>query len=253
MKDCIAKLFSLESLVVIVSGGSRGIGAALADGMSAAGAKVIAHARSDRPRSGFVNDVIYHKCDVTNSRDFALLCSSVYEEYGRLNVLVNCAGISLPVDTDPSMPTNFMRTVEVNLNAQYLCMAIARERMIASGGGAIINVCSLGSVLGMPGNPGYVASKGGLRMLSKAVAVDWGKDGIRINNIIPGYIHTNMTDKSYNDPELSVKRLERVIIRRWGQPEDLIGAAIFLASEASGYITGQDIVVDGGWTVKGLS
>jgi gluconate 5-dehydrogenase len=124
--------------------------------------------------------------------------------------------------------------------------------MERSGGGSIINVTSIGAVQGFPGNPGYVASKGGLRLLTKALALDLADKNIRVNNLAPGYIHTAMTDKSFNDPQRHQERLARMMLKRWGKPDDLIGAAIFLASEASAYVTGQDIFVDGGWTAKGL-
>ena len=111
---------------------------------------------------------------------------------------------------------------------------------------------SIGSMQGFPDNPGYIASKGGLRMLSKSLAIDLAKDNIRVNNIVPGYISTDMTKGSRNDPVLYEERLERMIIQRWGETEDIVGAVIYLASNASSYVTGIDLVVDGGWTAKGL-
>ena len=119
-------------------------------------------------------------------------------------------------------------------------------------GGSIINITSLASMMGMPGNPGYVASKGGLGMLTKGLAIDLARDNIRVNNIIPGYILTDMTSKSYSDQKLKKLRDQRMIKNRWGQPKDLAGAVILLASDASDYITGTDIIVDGGWSAKGL-
>jgi gluconate 5-dehydrogenase len=119
-------------------------------------------------------------------------------------------------------------------------------------GGAIINVASIGGLTGFPDNPGYVASKGGLRLLTKALAVDHGPRGIRVNTLVPGYIHTEMTAASYADPERHAQRAHHTCLGRWGEVEDLVGAAVFLASDASRYMTGQDLVIDGGWTAKGL-
>jgi len=119
-------------------------------------------------------------------------------------------------------------------------------------GGSIINITSIGSVVGFPGNPGYVASKGGLRMMTKALAVDYGQAGIRVNAIAPGYIETAMTAGSFADPELHEQRRRHTCLGRWGSVSDMVGAAIFLASDASSYVTGQDLIVDGGWTAKGL-
>ena len=119
-------------------------------------------------------------------------------------------------------------------------------------GSSIINVTSIGSMLGFPENPGYIAAKGGLRMMTKALAVDYGTSGIRVNALAPGYIHTDMTAKSFANPEENERRRKHTCLGRWGTTEDLVGAAIFLASTASAYITGQDLIVDGGWTAKGM-
>ena len=118
--------------------------------------------------------------------------------------------------------------------------------------GSIVAVTSIGSILAFPNNPGYIAAKGGLRMMSKALALDLGPSNIRVNSILPGYINTEMTATSYNDPISRESRASRTMLGRWGEANDLVGAAIFLASDASQYITGTDLIVDGGWTAKGL-
>ena len=119
-----------------------------------------------------------------------------------------------------------------------------------SAGGSIINITSLNSELGFPNNPAYVATKGGLKQLTKSLAVDLGKYNIRVNNIGPGYIKTNMTKQGWKNNKQAIE--DRTILGRWGKPEDLIGSIIFLLSDASSYITGQDIYVDGGYLAKGL-
>ena len=106
--------------------------------------------------------------------------------------------------------------------------------------------------MGFPGNPGYLMSKAGLSALTRAIAIDFGAHGIRANNLVPGYIHTDMTKASYTNVVEHQRRKQRTVLNRWGVPSDLVGPAIFLASDASSYITGQDIVVDGGWLIKGL-
>ena len=113
-------------------------------------------------------------------------------------------------------------------------------------------ISSINATLGFPDNPGYVAAKGGLTAMTRALAVDLGKRQIRVNSIAPGYVHTKMTELSYQDSDTHKERMRRTILGRWGEPEDLAGAAIFLASKASAYVTGQEILVDGGWSVKGL-
>ena len=251
MTQFVQKLFSLEGRVAIVSGGSRGIGAAIANAYIKAGARVTAIARTAHKPVDLDAGVNYRSCDVTAEGAFEKTAEHVFKREGRLDILVNAAGISMP-QGEVAEAERFERMLDTNLRAVYrLCVAASRH-MEASGGGAIINVTSINSVLGFPGNPGYVASKGGLRMLTKALAIDLAKSKVRVNSLAPGYIRTAMTATSHSDPALREARLERMIIRRFGEPEDVVGAAIFLASPAASYITGIDLFVDGGWTAKGL-
>lgn len=246
-------LFSLNKQVAIVTGASRGIGAAIANGLLTAGAVVIGIARSDTPSDELSDDVDYRRCDVLDDNEFEGLCQFVFKKYGVISVLINCAGISMPlVEEKTKNRDNFRQTLEVNLVSVYNCCVAVQSYMKESGGGAIINITSINSIIGFPGNPGYVAAKGGARLLTKALALDLIADNIRVNAIAPGYIQTDMTKKSYGDSDLYNQRLKHMIIPRWGKPEDLVGAAVFLSSSASSYMTGQDIVVDGGWTAKGL-
>ena len=125
--------------------------------------------------------------------------------------------------------------------------------MVKKKNGVIINFTSINAELGFPKNPAYVASKGGLKMLGKALAKDWGKFGIRVNNIGPGYMKTEMTRKSWQNKKTRKSRTSRTLLNRWGEKDEIVGPCIFLASDASRYITGQDIYVDGGWLANGLS
>jgi NAD(P)-dependent dehydrogenase (short-subunit alcohol dehydrogenase family) len=244
----VADLFSLTGHTAIVTGASRGIGFALADALAAAGATVFALARSERPSAPFARDVEYRTCDV--KLGIEAVCEEVAQRHGRLDVLVNAAGITTPGTADAQQLVDFDEALSVNLRAVYAACLAAEKRMQA--GGSIVNVTSIGSILGFPNNPGYVASKGGVRMLTKALAVDLGPRGIRVNSLAPGYIRTNMTERSFQDARAHEARRRQTCLGRWGTTDDLVGAAIFLASRASAYITGQDIVVDGGWTAKGL-
>ena len=118
--------------------------------------------------------------------------------------------------------------------------------------GSIINFTSIGVEQGFANNPGYAATKGAVKQLTKALAVEWGEHGIRVNNIVPGYTNTPMNSKSWNNPLLRKQRSDRTVFGRWAEPEEMVGPAIFLASDASSYVTGADLVVDGGWLVKGM-
>lgn len=251
MSDLIQRLFSLKGRTAIVTGASRGIGAAIAAGLAAAGANVVGAARTAARPVELPLAADYRVCDIAAAGAFESLAEEVFGRARRLDILVNAAGISLP-SSPASEDDRFDRTLDVNLRGTYrACMAAARV-MQRTGGGSIINVTSVNSVLGFPSNPGYVAAKGGLRMLTKALAIDLAKANVRVNALAPGYIRTAMTAASHADPAQREARIARMIIPRYGEPEDVVGAAIFLASPASSYITGIDLFVDGGWTAKGL-
>jgi NAD(P)-dependent dehydrogenase (short-subunit alcohol dehydrogenase family) len=242
-------LFSLAGKSAIVTGASRGIGFALANGLAAAGAAVVGIARSPQPRSPFLNSVRYISADVSGA--VGALFAEIAAAQGSIDVLVNAAGITLPnASKNQTLLADFEQTLKVNLSGPFACCIAARPHMRP--GSSIINITSVNSILGFPENPGYGAAKGGLRIMTKALAVDYGIYGIRVNALAPGYIHTDMTQRSFADPEQNERRRRHTCIGRWGTPEDLVGTAIFLASDASAYVTGQDIFVDGGWTAKGL-
>ena len=130
--------------------------------------------------------------------------------------------------------------------------AQAAEAMVDTGGGSIIHIASIAGIVAMPGNPSYSAAKAGLRHLSKAMANDFATRNVRINTVCPGYIVTDMTRASYDDPDRQAERSSHTMMGRWGQPEELLGPCLFLASDASSYVTGIDLIVDGGWTGKGM-
>jgi NAD(P)-dependent dehydrogenase (short-subunit alcohol dehydrogenase family) len=252
MDDYLHSLFSLRGKVAVVTGASRGIGAAIVDALAGAEAYTIGIGRSEAPRIPFRAGADYRQCDVLDADGFEAICASAVETKGRLDILVNAAGITLPKASSADPSDNFERTLAVNLVAAHRCCQVAAGHMKRAGGGSIINVTSLGAILGFPGNPGYVSAKGGLGALTRALAMDFADDGIRVNNIAPGYVRTDMTAGSYNDPVRHAERLQRMMIKRWGMPEDFAGAAVFLASKASSYVTGIDLIVDGGWSAKGL-
>ncbi len=232
----------------MVTGASRGIGWAIADGLVRAGATVLALARSAAPERPLPHGAAYAACDVVDAAAIERCRDALLARTGRIDILVNAAGVTRPGDD----VANFDETLAVNLRGPYLCARAVSPAMRAARRGSIINVTSLGAHRGFPGNPGYVAAKGGLSQLSRALALDLGNDGIRVNNLVPGYIATRMTQSSHTDPQEHARRRNHTMLGRWGEPADLVGAAIFLASEASAYVTGQDVVVDGGWLAKGL-
>jgi NAD(P)-dependent dehydrogenase (short-subunit alcohol dehydrogenase family) len=243
-----AQLFDLTGRAIVVAGGSRGIGLSIANGLAKAGADVFVIGRSPKPMAPINNGGRYVIADLLTDAKAAM--AKVAHEAGTIDGLVNCAGVSLGQVDPENEISRFRNTIDANLNLAYNSCLEAIPLM--KDGASIVNVTSINSVLGFPGNPGYVSAKGALRMLTRALAVDLGARGIRVNALAPGYIRTEMTAASYADPHENERRRAHTCLGRWGEPEDLVGAAIFLLSDASAYVTGTDLFVDGGWTAKGL-
>ncbi len=240
-------LFDIKGKTIIVTGSNRGNGQAIAQGLCDSGAKVI---RVDREFSSQIGATDFI-CDLSSRQQLGDLIISIKAIYSNIDGLVNNAGISCSSQNPYEDLESYQNTMAVNLDAPFI-LTSAIIPLMKDKGGSIVNITSLGSVLGFPGNPSYQISKAGLAQFTRAIARDWAHCNIRANNICPGYIKTDMTKKSYGDIELNQERLRRMMLKRWGDASDLVGAAIFLLSSASSYITGIDIPIDGGWTVNGL-
>ena len=245
-------MFDLKGRTALVTGASRGIGLAIADGLRDAGANVAGLGRTDPKEVKGARSWEYLRCDITRPDEFDAACQTVIEKMGGLNIYVHAAGQSLPLSDQSTQIQRFIDTVNVNLVSAYRCITKAAECISPNAEGSVIAISSIGALAGFPDNPGYVASKGGLSAMTRALAIDLGARNIRVNSIAPGYVHTQMTDASFQNREANKVRMKRMIIQRWGQPEDLVGAAVFFASSSSAYITGQELVIDGGWMAKGL-
>lgn len=243
-------MFDLDGRTVVVTGASRGIGAALAQGLAAAGATVHGLSRTGRGEDE-TDGVHHHACDLADPMSAVRTLEAVLGD-GPLHVLINAAGVSFPGPdaTVEAAVERMQRTFTVNVTAAFALSMAAVPLM--RDGGSIINVTSINADLGFPGNPGYVASKSALAGLTRALAIDLADRGIRVNSLAPGYMRTSMTRGSYEDPVQNRRRADRTALGRWGEPDDLVGAAVFLASGASAYVTGQQLFVDGGWTIQGL-
>jgi len=241
-------LFSVENKVAIVTGAAQGNGSAIAKGLHQAGARVIAVDIKENELN-YCDSV---QCDITSDEEIKKLFHYVLKKYKKIDILVNNAGISYSHDFEEYPYEMWQKTHKVNVEAPFKLMQMASKSMKEHQKGSIINITSLNSEQAFPENVAYVTSKGALKNLTKAAAIDLGKYNIRVNNVGPGYMKTAMTLKSWNDPEKNKQRKDKTILGRWGNPSDLVGVCIFLASEASSYITGQDLYVDGGWLTKGL-
>jgi NAD(P)-dependent dehydrogenase (short-subunit alcohol dehydrogenase family) len=242
-----APTLSLAGKVVIVTGAGRGNGRAMAEGLAGLGAEVVG---VDRDFQGVPTAFAAETCDLTDEAALEDIVARRLSS-GRIDGLVNNAGVSLPPQDCYSTAT-FETTIAINTLAPLRLSWHVAEAMKAQGAGSIVNITSLGSHLGFPDNPAYQASKAALLQITRAMAVDYGKFGVRVNSLCPGYIVTDMTKASYGDPEKRKARADRMALNRWGQPEDLVGPCAFLLSSASAYVTGIDLAVDGGWMAKGL-
>jgi gluconate 5-dehydrogenase len=194
----------------------------------------------------------YEQADLTSPLEVSNLVAAVRAEFGQIETLVNIAGISLPPSEDGNDSARFADTLTTNTIAAYNLIQAVLPLFAEGGESSIINFTSINSTLGFPNNPGYVASKAALAGITRALALDLAPKGIRVNAIAPGYFPTDMTQASFSDPELHRIRASRNAMNRWGNLAELVGPAAFLASRAASFITGQELAVDGGWTVKGL-
>lgn len=255
-------MFSLEGKIAVVTGGARGNGKAVAEGLLKANASVIIcdviKEELDKTVCEFeekygVPKVQGYRCDLTDDKDFDCLKSYIKNNpvgLGQVDILVNNAGITRG---NPILEYNmgdWEATLKLNLEIPFKLSQYVGKIMKEQRNGSIINVTSLNAELGFSNNPAYAASKGGLKQLSKAFAMDLGKYRVRVNNVSPGYFKTDMTKKSWENRRQEVA--DRTMLGRWGKPEDLAGLVVYLASDCSSYITGQDIYVDGGWLAKGV-
>ena len=248
--NTINELFSLSSKVALVTGVARGNGRAIAEGLLAAGASVVG--LDIMPYEGEY-DIDFHLCDITNTGEMEKIFTNVVNKYEKIDILVNNAGVSYSQDFLEYSSQTWDYTHDVNLKAPFeLMLLVGRNMKENDSGGSIINITSLNSEMAFPNNPAYISSKGALKQLTKSAALDLGKYNIRVNNVGPGYMKTEMTRNSWSNSTIHDERKNKTILQRWGQPSDLVGITIFLASNASAYITGQDIYVDGGWLIKGL-
>ncbi|MEO4001452.1 SDR family oxidoreductase [Mesorhizobium sp. CAU 1732] len=231
---------------VLVTGGTSGIGAAIASGFVSSGASVVAtgatlaeveRAQSEPGHAG----IVFHELDVRDGEAVTDLIGS----FERLDVLVNCAGIiRRGHELDPDI---FASVVDINLNGTMRTCSAARALLAKSGQGAIVNTASMLSFQGGGLVPAYSASKGGIVQLTKSLAIAYADDNIRVNAVAPGWIATPLTEALQADPERSEAILSRTPMKRWGQPQDIVGGVLFLASPAAAFVTGAILPIDGGY------
>lgn len=250
-------LFDLSGRVALVTGSSQGIGFALAQGMASHGARVILNGR-DKDRLKQASDRLTKAglpCasiafDVTDAAGVAGAVAYCEDEVGPLDILVNNAGMQYRAPLEDFPPEKFEQIMRTNVTSVFLVGQAVAKRMIGRKSGKIINICSVMSALARPSIAPYTASKGAIANLTKGMATDWAKYGININGIAPGYFKTELNSGLIADKDFTAWLEKRTPMGRWGELEELVGAAVFLASKASSFVNGHILYVDGGITTS---
>jgi 2-deoxy-D-gluconate 3-dehydrogenase len=250
------EMFSLEGKVALVTGASRGIGRAIALGFADAGADLAVAARTESDLETLVKEIdtlgrkaVAITTDVRDRDSIAAMFDRTIAEFGRLDILVNNAGGSNFMSPIVALrPEGWDKLRTLNLDSVFHATQIGAQKMLESGGGSIIQISSVAGIMGAQGLSPYSAAKAGVTLMSQAVAKELAGSNVRVNSIAPGWIETQLNDFITND-EGTLRATEAMIpMGRMGKPEEIVGAAIFLASEASSYVTGATIVIDGGQT-----
>lgn len=252
-------MFDLTGKVALVTGGNGGIGLGMAQGLAKAGARVIIAARNAQKSAAAVeslkalgSDSFALALDVTDEASVQKAFDEVVARCARLDILINNAGTTVRKPVDQLALAEWHQVMDTNLTSAFLCSRAAHPHLKAAGGGKIINIGSMMSIFGAPYAPAYAASKAGIVQLTKSTALSWAVDQIQVNAILPGWFETELTDGARTQiPGLYERVKTRAAAGRWGQPSDIAGTAVFLASAASDYVTGTAIPVDGGFSISG--
>ena len=250
--------FRLDDRVALVTGGTRGLGRAMAEALASAGASVALSARNIGSAEAVAAEIAENTgskvvgvaADVTDRGQVEAMVAATLSQLGRLDILVNNAGINIRGPIEELKEEDFDSVIRANLKGPWLCCRAAAPVLKAQRWGRVINVSSMMAEVSLPGRTPYASSKGGLTLMTKTLALEWAPFGITVNALCPGPFATEMNLPLLNDPEVQASFTSKIPLGRWGRPEELGPIAVFLASEASSFITGTSLFVDGGYTAQ---
>ncbi len=247
-------LFDVSNQVVLVSGGSRGIGKAIAKGFADRGATVVVTGREQATIDATANELSQNGaavqpivCDVADNEGIARTVAQVLETHGRIDTLINVAGVNIRKPSEQYTPEEYDFIVNINGRGAFFMSVEVGKHMLERGRGAQINIDSLNSHKPLKNVTPYAISKAGMCNMTRALAMEWGGRGVRVNGLAPGFILTDLTTKLWSDPTMRQWGESNTPVGRLGVPDDLVGTAVFLASDASAFMTGQTLYVDGGF------
>jgi 2-deoxy-D-gluconate 3-dehydrogenase len=249
-------MFDLTGKVAIVTGGNGGIGLGMATGLAEAGATVVLSGRNaakgEKAAKGLGGKAVFIAADVSKKADCDRLVAETVGKFGRLDIVVNNAGTTIRKNPQDYTEAEWHTVMNTNMTSAFLLCQAAYPHMLKAGGGKIVNIGSVMTLMGAPHAAPYAASKGAIVQYTRAIATAWAKDNIQANAILPGWIDTEMTEGARAQvPGLNEQVLARTPAARWGRPADLAGMAVFLCSAASQFVTGTAIPCDGGYTIRG--
>jgi NAD(P)-dependent dehydrogenase (short-subunit alcohol dehydrogenase family) len=251
-------VFKLDGRVALITGGNRGLGFAMARALAEAGADIVVTSRqlekAQQSATALAEATGRHTLglavDVTEAQQVETMISSILQAFGRIDILVNNAGINIRKPIEEFDEASWDRVQETNLKAPFLCSRAVASYMKQQRWGRVINIASMMGLTALPERSAYCSSKGGVIMLTKVLALEWAPYNIMVNALCPGPFATELNTPVMNNPQANQFFLNHIALGRWGKPEELGGAIVFLASDASSFMTGATLVVDGGWTVE---